>query len=66
MSQKPTKLLRRPKVEERTGLSTTSIYEQMEAGTFPRPVPIGPRAVAWPEQVVEQWIQDRIAAANAE
>lgn len=48
-------LLRRPEVERQTGLSRSTIYEKMEAGTFPRPRRIGRRAVAWPEAEIEAW-----------
>jgi prophage regulatory protein len=66
MNERPTKLLRRPAVESRIGLKTTALYELMAEGKFPRPVRISKRAVGWPEDVVEAWIQDRIAAASAE
>jgi hypothetical protein len=29
---------------------------------FPRPVPIGPHAVAWVESEVDEWIEGRLAA----
>lgn len=48
-------LLRRPEVERETGLSRSTIYERMDAGTFPRPRRIGPRAVAWPANEIEAW-----------
>ena len=48
-------LLRRPEVERETGLSRSSIYALMEAGTFPRPRRIGLRAVAWASAEIEAW-----------
>ncbi|MEP5155186.1 AlpA family transcriptional regulator [Planktotalea sp.] len=54
------RMLRRPAVEEMTGLSRTSIYNRMNLGTFPRAVKIGVTAVAWPESVIQEWIQDQI------
>ncbi|QDK32541.1 helix-turn-helix transcriptional regulator [Sphingomonas sp. IC081] len=48
-------LLRRPEVERETGLSRSTIYERMDAGTFPRPRRIGRRAVAWPATEIEAW-----------
>jgi prophage regulatory protein len=60
------KLLRRPAVEEKTGLSTTDIYQGMNAGTFPRSVPLGKRTVGWVEEEVDEWIRDRIAARQVE
>ncbi|WP_252860405.1 AlpA family phage regulatory protein [Halomonas sp. KX33721] len=44
---KPTSnLIRFPVVREKTGMSTTGVYRGMERGDFPKPVRIGPRAVA--------------------
>jgi prophage regulatory protein len=55
------KLIRLPTVELKTGLRHSAIYERMAAGTFPRSVPIGTKAVAWVESEIDEWIQDRIA-----
>ena len=51
-----TRLLRRPVVQEMTGLSRSSIYAKMADGTFPRPVQIGARAVAWKESDILEWM----------
>ena len=48
-----------------TGLPRTSIYEGMREGTFPRPVLIGTRAVAWPAATIKAWQDGCIAAAAA-
>jgi prophage regulatory protein len=53
--------LRRPLVEERTGLCCSVIYDQMAAGTFPKPVRLGPQSVGWLEHEIEAWIAERIA-----
>ena len=50
------KLLRRPEVEAITGLSRAGIYAKMAKGDFPRPMRLGPRAVAWRESDVQEWI----------
>jgi len=47
----PDPLLRRSVVEIITGLSRSSIYAQMAEKTFPRPVQIGTRSVAWRSSV---------------
>lgn len=54
------RLLRRPEVEAITGLSRSSIYAQMEKGDFPKPVKLGPRAVAWPESRIEAWLAEKL------
>ncbi|PAV27545.1 transcriptional regulator [Tamilnaduibacter salinus] len=56
----PERLLRRKEVESLTGRSRSSIYDDMQAGTFPKPIKIGPRAVAWPESVIREWIAERM------
>jgi prophage regulatory protein len=56
------KHLRRPTVEEATGLSRSTIYEMMDRGEFPRPIRIGRRAVAWPESAVLTWLAERPTA----
>jgi predicted DNA-binding transcriptional regulator AlpA len=43
----PSTLLRRREVEARTGLRTSTLYERLATGTFPKPVRINARAVAW-------------------
>src|SRR5258705_10359808 len=40
-------ILRRKQVQNRTGLSRSTIYERVRAGTFPRPISLGPRTVGW-------------------
>lgn len=49
------KMLRRPAVEDATGLSRSTIYAMMDDGTFPRPVRIGRRAVAWRQSDIHHW-----------
>ena len=58
------KLIRRPEVEARTGLARTTIYARMARGEFPAPVKIGARAVAWPESVIDEWIEAQIEAGG--
>lgn len=55
------RLLRLNEVKQRTGLSKSSIYNQIADATFPEPVPIGARAVAWVEDEIQEWINNRIA-----
>ena len=58
-------LLRRQAVEERTGLSTATIYRKMKGGTFPLARRIGERAVRWSEAEIEEWIAGRPLAMAA-
>jgi prophage regulatory protein len=54
------RLLRLTEVRYVTGLSKSSIYIYMTAGTFPRSMALGSRSVAWLESEVSQWVHDRI------
>ena len=60
------RLLRRPEVEARTGLARSTLYRAMAENAFPKPVRIGQRAVAWPEEAIERWIAERPAADPAD
>ena len=53
-------ILRLPTVKSRTGLSRSTIYSQMAEGKFPKPLPLGGRAVGWLESDVESWIDERL------
>ena len=56
-------LLRRPQVENMTGLKRSSIYALMRCGQFPRPVKLSARAVAWHADMIQTWILERTSAA---
>lgn len=60
----PGQFWRLPKVLVETGLSRSTVYELMEAGTFPKCFPIAPRSVAWTSAEVEQWKRARLKAAG--
>ena len=55
-------LLRRRKVQELTGLSRSGLYIAMKNGSFPPPVRIGVRAVAWRSGDVMKWISERVSS----
>ncbi len=63
IQREPT-LLRRKQVQARTGLSRSMIYQYIKEGMFPKPVPLGARAVGWIESEVSDWITERIKAAR--
>ena len=52
-------LLRLRKVLEVTGLGRSTLYRMMSEGTFPSPVRLGRRAVAWKSAPVEEWTLSR-------
>lgn len=57
--------LRLPDVKAVTGLSKTSIYELIRQESFPAPVRLGPRAVAWVTSEVRQWALERVQASRS-
>lgn len=49
-------LLRLSEVKARTGLSRTTIYRKIGAGTFPRSHQISDGLVAWYESDIDAWV----------
>ena len=49
------RLLNKWAVEKQTSLDITTIYRKMKAGTFPKPVRVGKRRVAWRESDIAAW-----------
>lgn len=58
------RLLDKWAVEERTSLDITTIYRKMKVGTFPQPVRVGKRRVAWRESDIAAW-QESLAVGVA-
>ena len=52
-------IIRLPEVKARTGLSRSTIYEQIRDGKFPKQVSLGSRATGWRESEVNQWVASR-------
>ena len=61
-TRRPLKLLRFPAVRERTGLSRSTIWRLERRGEFPKHHRIAPNIVAWIEEDVSGWIQERVRA----
>ena len=57
------RILRRPEVEARTGLSRSTIYSMMAEGDFPKPLLLAKRAVGWPENAIAAWLESRARPA---
>ena len=51
----PEKLLRLPEVESLTGLKKSTIYAGLAARSFPAPVRLSNRAVAWRSSDIAAW-----------
>jgi prophage regulatory protein len=57
--------LRLPELKSVTGLSKSSLYALIRAKSFPSPVQLGPRTVAWVRSEVRQWATDRISKSRS-
>ncbi|WP_157201785.1 AlpA family transcriptional regulator [Massilia sp. Root335] len=51
----PKRFLRLPAVIDLVGIKRTVIYDGIKKGTFPAPVQISVRAVAWDEEELVIW-----------
>ena len=60
----PHRVLRRAEVSARTGLGRSTLYAQIQAGSFPQSVKLGTRAVGWIEAEVAEWIAARVEARD--
>lgn len=54
------RLIKLKAVMDSTGLGRSTIYNYIADKTFPKPVSLGLRAVAWVESEVQDWIMERI------
>ena len=59
-----TKILKLSDVEALSGLRRSSIYAFMKRGEFPKPIPLGVRAVGWLESEILEWVESRTAMRN--
>jgi prophage regulatory protein len=50
------RIMRRREVEARTGLSRSTIYRRMQAGTFPPAIPLGGRLVGWRARDIDAFL----------
>jgi len=53
------RLLRLPAVLQATGLTRSTVYRLIAEHTFPAPVKLAKRAVAWRHDDVRQWTNGR-------
>ena len=54
----PDRILRLNAVLDRTGLSRSTLYRKIEAGTFPAQVRIATRCTGWRESAVSEWLRN--------
>jgi prophage regulatory protein len=52
------RLIRSKEVQAITGLPKSSLHNMARAGSFPAPLKLGARAVAWREADVQAWVEN--------
>ena len=52
------RILRLPAVLERTGLSRSTLYRKIKAGSFPKQVQISTRCAGWRDSDVSEWTRN--------
>jgi prophage regulatory protein len=62
-TQSTNPLRRLPAVVAQTGLSKSEIYRRINSGTFPKPLKLGARAIAWPATEIDAWVKSLILGA---
>ena len=59
-----TRILRRPEVSARAGLSRATIYRMIARGAFLRPVRLSERATGWRTDEIEELLDSRERAGS--
>ena len=52
-------MLRPPEVMKRTGLSRTTLWRRVRAGTFPASTELGENSIGWPASTISAWLAAR-------
>lgn len=53
------KILRQNDVQDITGLSRSTIYRHVNAGTFPTPIKLTDRLIGWRASTIFDWLANR-------
>jgi len=61
---KDKKIIRPSEVIKRIGLSRSSLYKHIAAGTFPQSIALGDRAIGFLSSDIDDWIDSRIASSK--
>ena len=66
MTNNPNRILRPKHTCDKVGMKPTWLWENVKNGTFPKPIPLGARAVGFLESEIDQWIADRVKSSRGE
>ncbi len=64
IAQKPIRLIRRAEMLKIIGMKHSMVYKWIKDGTFPAPIQLGERAVAWNSHEIDQWVRNKINGAG--
>jgi len=53
--------LKLPDVCKKTGLSRSTVYKQIKAGTFPKQIKLTKHSSAWIASEIQEWANDVVA-----
>lgn len=56
----PKSVLRLVQVMAKTGLAKSTIYDHIRRGTFPKPIKLGDKVVAWLESEIDEWLFEQL------
>jgi prophage regulatory protein len=56
--EKSNRIIRLPTVLNKTGLSRSTLYRKMDAGTFPKNLRLSLRCAGWREAEVDDWLRN--------
>ncbi len=59
------RLIKLKTVIEKTGMAKSTIYRNIQAGAFPKPIKQSIRSVAWVESEIDEWIMERMEQRSA-
>lgn len=59
------KFLRLNQVIDQIGLSRSTIYNRIKEGSFPHPIKLGKRAIAWRESTITDWMNQQTLPDNS-
>ncbi len=60
----PAQFYRLPHLKQRLGVSGSSIWAWVKAGSFPKPIKLSANCTAWDAASIERWAAERIAASQ--
>lgn len=53
------RIIRKPEVRTKTGLSDPTVFRMEKSGKFPRRVQLGGNSVGWIESEIDDWIEKK-------